>query len=78
MASLSHCTDYQARRLNIRYQMAKTPKGKASTEYVHTLNGTALAIPRILIALIEQHQDEAGIVHLPRALHPYCSFKTIQ
>ncbi|MBI4128826.1 MAG: serine--tRNA ligase [Parcubacteria group bacterium] len=64
--SISNTTDYQARRLNIRYR-AKDGKPKL----VHIVNGTAFAIGRILIALIENHQTESGDVELPQALAQY-------
>jgi seryl-tRNA synthetase len=67
--SCSNCTDWQARRANIRYE-----KGK----YVHTLNGTAMAIGRLLVALWENHQQEDGSIKIPQALHPYLSFKEIK
>lgn len=67
--SCSNCTDWQARRANIRYE-----KGK----YVHTLNGTAVAIGRILVALLENHQQTDGSIKMPKALHPYLSFKEIK
>lgn len=66
LMSCSNVTDYQARRLNIRY---KNDSGE--TEFVHTLNGTLAATSRMLIALIENHQDEQSKVRLPKALRPY-------
>ncbi len=69
--STSNCTDFQSRRLNIRY------KGKEDTNFVHTLNGTALAIGRILIALYENHQEEDGSVKIPKALQKYLPFEKI-
>ncbi len=68
LMSCSNVTDYQARRLKIRY---RNDKGK--TELVHTLNGTAMAFSRIAIALIENHQDNSGDVTIPTALRPYMS-----
>lgn len=70
--STSNTTDYQSRRLNIRY---KTTDGK--TRKVHMLNGTAVALSRLLIALIENHQQEDGSVALPECLHSYLPFKTL-
>lgn len=70
--SSSNTSDYQARRLKIRYR-----KGQ-SVQYVHMLNGTALAIGRTLIALLENHQQADGSIALPAALHPYLPFKTIE
>lgn len=70
--SISNCTGFQARRLNIRYR-AKDGK----FHLVHTLNGTAFAIGRILIAIIENYQQKDGGVKVPKALQKYLSFKTI-
>lgn len=66
LMSCSNVTDYQARRLNIRY---KTENGE--TNYVHTLNGTAAAISRLIIAIIENFQESGGKVSVPLALRPY-------
>jgi seryl-tRNA synthetase len=65
LTSCSNTTDYQARRLGIRV------RGEDGNRPVHTLNGTACAIGRTLIALLENHQREDGSVELPPALHPY-------
>jgi seryl-tRNA synthetase len=65
LTSCSNTTDYQARRLGIR---VRRPDGNAAA---HTLNGTACAVGRTLIALVENHQREDGSVPLPEALHPY-------
>ncbi|RDB31599.1 serine--tRNA ligase [Candidatus Similichlamydia laticola] len=70
ISSASNCTDFQARRLNIRI--------KGSREYAHTLNGTALAVPRILLALLENGQREDGSVRLPEALVPWLGFSEIR
>lgn len=67
---VSSCTNFesfQARRSNIRYR----PEHGAKPEFVHTLNGSGLATPRILVALLEQHQQEDGSVRIPKALAPY-------
>lgn len=72
LMSCSNVTDYQARRLNIRH---KTADG--STQLVHTLNGTAMAFSRVAIALIENHQDKEGNVHIPKALQQYMGGKEI-
>ena len=66
LTSCSNCTDFQARRLNIR-----TRNEHGGTEFVHTLNGTAIAFSRIFIALLENHQTEIGQVRIPTALQPY-------
>jgi len=67
VTSTSNCTDYQARRLKTRFKRADTKKN----ELVHTLNGTAIAIARTLIPLLENHQQADGSVRLPEALRPY-------
>jgi seryl-tRNA synthetase len=74
VTSTSNCTDYQARRLNARYKI----KGEKGTNYVHTLNGTAVAISRALLAVLELGQQEDGMIVIPRALRPYVPFVTIQ
>lgn len=66
LTSASNCTDYQARRLGIR---TRDKDGK--TQYVHTLNGTAVAFSRMPVALLENHQTADGGVELPEALRPY-------
>ena len=71
--STSNCTDFQARRLDIRYQNSKTKK----LEFVHTLNGTAFAIGRMLIAIIENYQQKDGSVKVPKVLQKYTGFKRI-
>jgi len=71
--SVSNCTDFQARRLSIKY---RTKDGK--TEYVHTLNGTAVAIGRMLVAIIENYQQSDGTVSVPKALQKYTGFKEIK
>ena len=65
--SNSNCTDYQARRLNIRF---REKKGQAPAGFVHTLNNTALATSRTMIAILEQHQQKDGSVKIPEALKP--------
>jgi len=66
--SNSNCTDYQARRLNIRY---REKEGYPTIGFVHTLNNTALATSRTMIAILEQFQQEDGTVLIPKALWPY-------
>ncbi|MDR2746998.1 MAG: serine--tRNA ligase [Treponema sp.] len=73
VTSTSNCTDYQARRLKIRY---KDADGK--NKFVHMLNGTAIAVSRGIIAILENFQQEDGSVKLPGALVPYCGFDTIK
>lgn len=71
--STSNCTDFQARRLNIRYS---DKSGKVS--FVHTLNGTAFAIGRILIMIMENYQQKDGSIKVPKVLQKYCGFKLIR
>ncbi len=71
--STSNCTDFQSRRLNIRYRDLKTKK----LNFVHMLNGTALAIPRTLIAIIENYQQKDGSIAVPKALQEYTKFLKI-
>jgi seryl-tRNA synthetase len=70
--SASNCTDFQARRLNIRYL---TKQGKL--RFVHTLNATAIAIPRILITIIENYQQKDGTILVPEVLQKYTKFEVI-
>ncbi|MBM2820339.1 MAG: serS [Candidatus Berkelbacteria bacterium] len=69
--SSSNCTDFQARRLNIRY------KSDEGNKFVHTLNGTGVAIGRMLIAILENYQQKDGSVKVPEVLHKYLDFKEI-
>ncbi|GJJ70571.1 seryl-tRNA synthetase [Entomortierella parvispora] len=85
ISSTSNCTDYQARRLNIRYRGSKSASQRSvedsegglstttvpSLKFVHTLNGTAMAIPRIIVALLETYQQKDGSVRLPECLWPF-------
>ena len=66
--SNSNCTDYQARRLNVKYRLKEGAKPEG---FVHTLNNTAIATSRTMIALIEQYQQEDGTILIPEALRPY-------
>lgn len=72
ISSVSTCGDFQARRMNARYR----PTADARPEYVHTLNGSGLAVGRALIAVLENGQQEDGSVDLPAALYPYLRGKT--
>ncbi|TRZ87487.1 MAG: serine--tRNA ligase [Streptomycetaceae bacterium] len=65
VTSTSNCTEFQARRLNIRMKDAE------STKHVSTLNGTLVAIPRMIVAILENHQNEDGSVNVPAALQPF-------
>jgi seryl-tRNA synthetase len=67
VSSCSTFRDFQARRADIRYR----PEGGGGTAYVHTLNGSGLALPRTLIAVIENNQQPDGSVLVPEALRPY-------
>jgi seryl-tRNA synthetase len=67
VSSCSNCGDFQARRANIRYR----PEPGAKSEFVHTLNGSGLALPRVLIAVLETYQQADGTVLVPEALEPY-------
>ena len=67
ISSISNCGDFQARRMNARYR----PEGQKGTEFVHTLNGSGLAVGRTLVAILENFQQADGSVDLPAALHPY-------
>ncbi|TDH70282.1 hypothetical protein CCR75_001627 [Bremia lactucae] len=69
ISSMSMCTDYQARRLNIRHKDLKAEGSKPS--FVHTLNGTACAVPRLLISLWETYQQKDGSIIIPEVLRPY-------
>jgi seryl-tRNA synthetase len=66
LTSCSNTTDYQARRLGIRYR----PAG-GKPEEVHTLNGTAVAVGRTIIAIVENHQEDDGTIRIPEVLHPF-------
>jgi len=67
ISSCSNCGDFQARRMNLRFR----PKGGGRPEFVHTLNGSGLAVGRTMVAVIENGQQEDGSVVLPKALLPY-------
>ena len=67
VTSTSNCTDYQARRLNIRYKN----KGEKGTHFVHTLNGTAVAISRAIIAILENCQQPDGTIIVPEVLQKW-------
>lgn len=73
VTSTSNCTDYQARRLNARFKV----KGEKGTNFLHTLNGTAVAISRALLAILEMGQQPDGTIVVPKALRPYVPFERI-
>lgn len=66
ISSASNCTDYQARRLNVRYR-----EEKGDNRFVHTLNATACAVPRMIVAILENFQQKDGSVIVPEVLRPY-------
>ncbi len=66
VSSISHCTDFQARRSNVRYKVKEE-----KPEFVHTLNGSGLATSRLMVALLENNQQEDGSIKLPLVLHKY-------
>ncbi|MCR4627722.1 MAG: serine--tRNA ligase [Treponema sp.] len=72
VTSTSNCTDYQSRRLNVRY---KDDDGK--NKYVHMLNGTAIAVGRAMLAIFENYQNEDGSITVPEVLVPLCGFDKI-
>jgi seryl-tRNA synthetase len=67
ISSCSNCTDYQARRAKIRYR----PDAKSKVRFVHTLNGSGLAVGRTLVAILENFQNRDGSVGIPKVLRPY-------
>jgi seryl-tRNA synthetase len=72
ISSCSVCGDFQARRMDARYRpVAEEGHGKASPRFVHTLNGSGVAVGRALIAVMENYQNEDGSVTIPEALRPY-------
>lgn len=75
ISSVSVCGDFQARRMNARYRPARYEKGGGKPEFVHTLNGSGLAVGRCLIAVLENGQQADGSVDLPQALHPWLGGK---
>ncbi len=72
ISSCSNCGDWQARRMNTRFR----PEGQKGTQFVHTLNGSALAVGRALVAVVENYQQEDGSVSIPTALQHYMGGKT--
>jgi seryl-tRNA synthetase len=67
ISSCSNCVDFQASRANIRFKEA----GKKGTQYLHTLNGSGLAIGRTMAAILENYQEANGAVRVPDVLKPY-------
>ena len=73
VTSTSNCTDFQARRLNARYKV----KGEKGTNFLHTLNGTAIAISRAMIAVMENHQQADGTIVVPKVLQDFMGKEVI-
>ena len=71
VTSTSNCTEFQARRLNIRY------RDESGTKPVATLNGTLVAVPRMIVAILENHQNQDGSVNVPKALRPFLGVDTL-
>jgi seryl-tRNA synthetase len=67
ISSCSNCRDFQARRMGARYR----PKDAKGTHFLHTLNGSGVAVGRALIAVLETHQQEDGSIAIPEVLRPY-------
>jgi len=74
VSSCSNCIDFQARRANIRYR----PQAGEKPQYVHTLNGSGLALPRVLISVLENYQQADGSVLVPEVLRPYMGVEAIR
>ena len=71
VTSTSNCTEFQARRLNIRY------RDESGTKPVATLNGTLVAVPRMIVAILENHQNKDGSINVPMALRPFLGVETL-
>jgi len=74
VSSCSNCGDFQARRANVRYR----PDVEAKPVLVHTLNGSGLALPRVMIAVMENYQQADGSIMVPEALRPYMNLEAIK
>jgi seryl-tRNA synthetase len=74
VSSCSNCGDFQARRANVRYR----PSPDAKPQFVHTLNGSGTALPRIMIAVMENYQQPDGSINVPEVLQPYTGMKAIK
>ncbi|MFP4346358.1 MAG: serine--tRNA ligase [Anaerolineales bacterium] len=74
VSSISNVTDFQARRANVRYR----PEPEAKTRFVHTLNGSGLALPRVMIAILETYQQPDGSVVIPEVLRPYMGIDVLR
>ena len=73
VSSVSTCADFQARRMGLRYR----PEPKAKPQVAHTLNGSGLALPRCLIAVLETYQQADGSIQVPQVLQPYLGGQTV-
>ena len=73
ISSCSNCTDYQARRANIKFKR----DNKSKPEFVHTLNGSGIAVGRTVAAILENYQQADGSVLIPKALIPYMNVEKI-
>ena len=73
VSSCSNCTDYQARRARVRYR----PERGAPPRFVHTLNGSGLGVPRVMISIMESYQQADGSIVVPPVLRPYTGFEHI-
>ena len=76
ISSCSNCGEYQARRMNARFRPA-LHDGKASPTFVHTLNGSGVAVGRALVAILENYQQDDGSIRVPEALVPYMNGLTV-
>ena len=74
VSSCSNCRDFQARRANIRYR----PSPDTKSQFAHTLNGSGLALPRVLIAVMENYQQADGSIAVPEALKTYVATEVIR
>ncbi|MBR0290093.1 MAG: serine--tRNA ligase, partial [Selenomonadaceae bacterium] len=74
ISSCSNCTDYQARRANIKFRR----DNKSKPEFVHTLNGSGIAVGRTVAAILENYQQADGSVKIPKALIPYMGVEEIR
>ena len=73
LGSFTNCTDWQSRRLNIKYVDKHGEK-----RYLHTVNGTAIPIERALVAILEAYQTKDGKLNVPKPLQKYCGFESIE
>jgi seryl-tRNA synthetase len=74
VSSCSNCGDFQARRANIRYR----PRVDEKPRFVHTLNGSGVALPRVVISILENYQQADGSIKVPEVLKPYMKLDIIK